>query len=126
MKIRCDVIHRKIWSDNLTRAGRDRHCKTCRARGRTRGWPVNRSSRSSRWKKPPPSRAILAQLLIARRLASSNTMTCKHKIFRTLPNLLVRSSHLEEESQRQKSSENNIRILDSHTTRLTCSCYHKK
>jgi len=40
----------------LTRAGRDRHCRTCRARERTREWPVDRSSRSSRWKDPTPSR----------------------------------------------------------------------
>lgn len=102
-----DTTRRRMlrdMDDNLTRVGRDRHYRTCRARGRTRGWPVDRSSRSSRWKEPPPSRAILAQPLIVRRPASPNTMTCKHEIFRALPNLSVRSSHPEEESQRQRSS----------------------
>lgn len=104
-----DMTRRHMFTrdsnDNLTRVGRDRHCRTCRARGRTRGWPVDRSSRSSRWKEPPPSRATLAQPLIARRPASPNTMICEHEIFRALPNLSIRSSHPEEESQRQRSSE---------------------
>lgn len=100
-----------MLKDNLTRAGKDQHCRTCRARGRTRGWPVDRSSRSPRWKEPPPSRATLAQPLIVRRPALSNTMTCKNEIFRTLPKLSVCSSHPEKKSQRQKSSETLFEFL---------------
>lgn len=97
---------------NLTRAGRDQHCRTCRARGRTRGWPVDRSSRFTRWKETTPvPRTILAQPLIARRTASPNTMTCEHERFWALPDFSARSSHPEEpkieeepKSQRRRSS----------------------
>lgn len=40
--------------DPLTHAGTGRHCRTCRARERTRVWPVDRSSRSRRSRRSPP------------------------------------------------------------------------
>lgn len=84
------VRHERI---NLTRVGRGQHCRICRARERTRGWPVDRSFRSSRWKEPPP--LPLIQPLIARRptISLNTMMTCERK---TLPNLLTRSCHPEE------------------------------
>lgn len=98
------AIARHFSGVNLTRAGRGQHCRTCRARERTRGWPVDRSSRSSRMEGATPV-PPLAQPLIARRPVSLNAMeTREEKIFRALPNLPTRSCHLEEGFQRRRFS----------------------
>lgn len=47
-------FHEEGGEDPLTHAGTGRHCRTCRARGRTRVWPVDRSSRSRRSRRSPP------------------------------------------------------------------------
>lgn len=57
--------------DPLTHAGTGRHCRTCKARGRTRVWPVDRSSRSRRSRRQPTPPFVLPILPFNRTKTSS-------------------------------------------------------
>lgn len=91
-------------ADPLTHAGTGRHCRTCKARGRTRVWPVDRSSRSSRripraTPRPfssPGTKALLFLFLIERRPASY--LAAIHQrwaVFKASPTVQSRSCHPE-------------------------------